>query len=53
MGYGADGIHKAPICGPIEEQIVDVITKPLTCVKFEHFQDKLGVVQKDLLRRRE
>ena len=26
----------------------DVLMKPLSWVKFEHFQDKLGVVQKDL-----
>ena len=26
----------------------DVLTKPLSQVKFEHFRDKLGVVQKDL-----
>ena len=38
---------------PIEEQVVDVLTKPLSHVKFEHFQDKLGVVQKDLPGKRE
>ena len=26
----------------------DVLTKPLPRVEFEHFQDKLGVVQKEL-----
>ena len=26
----------------------DVLTKPLSRVKFEHFRDKLGVVRKDL-----
>ena len=26
----------------------DVLTNPLSRVKFEHFRDKLGVVQKDL-----
>ena len=26
----------------------DALTKPLSWVKFEHFRDKLGVVQKDL-----
>ena len=26
----------------------DVLTKPLSRVKFEHFRDKLGMVQKDL-----
>ena len=29
---------------PTEEQVVDVLTKPLAHVKFEYFQDKLGVV---------
>ena len=32
----------------IDEQVVDVLTKPLSRVKFEYFHDKLGVVQKDL-----
>jgi hypothetical protein len=27
-----------------------VLTKPLSRVKFEHFRDKLGIVQKDLPR---
>ena len=31
----------------------DAQTKPLSWVKFEHFQDKLGVVQKDLPRKGE
>ena len=38
---------------PIEEQVADVLTKPLSQLKFEHFRDKLGVVQKDLLGNRE
>ena len=29
---------------PIEEQLSNVLTKPLPHVKFEYFQDKLGVV---------
>ena len=29
-------------------QVVDVLTKPLSRVKFEYFNDKLGVVQKDV-----
>ena len=31
-----------------DEQVVDVLTKPLSRIKFEHFRDKLGIVQKDL-----
>ena len=27
-----------------DEQVADVLTKPLSCVKFEHFQDKFGIV---------
>jgi hypothetical protein len=30
------------------EQVADVLTKPLSCVKFEYFRDKLGVVRKGL-----
>ena len=26
------------------EEVVDVLTKPLSRVKFEHFRDKLGIV---------
>ena len=29
----------------IDEQISDVLTKPLARVKFEYFRDKLGVLQ--------
>ena len=29
------------------EQVVDILTKPLSRVKFEYFRDKLGVVWKD------
>ena len=28
-----------------DEQIVDVLTKPLAKVKFEYFKEKLGVLQ--------
>ena len=35
------------------EQVVDVLTKPLSRVKFEYFRDKLGVVWKDLPRKGE
>jgi hypothetical protein len=31
----------------MDEQVADVLTKPLSCVKFEHFRDKLGIVRKD------
>jgi hypothetical protein len=31
----------------MDEHVVDVLTKPLSRVKFEHFRDKLGIVQKD------
>jgi hypothetical protein len=30
-----------------DEQVADVLTKPLSRVKFDYFRDKLGVVQKD------
>ena len=35
------------------EQVANVLTKPLSRVKFEYFRDKLGVVQKDLPRKAE
>ena len=31
---------------PTKEQEADVLTKPLSVVKFEYFRDKLGVVWK-------
>ena len=34
-----------------DEQDTDVLTKPMSRVKFEHFWDKFGVVQKDLPRK--
>ena len=37
----------------IDEQVVDVLTKPLSRVKFEYFLDKLGVVRTNLPRKRE
>jgi hypothetical protein len=37
----------------IDEQIADVLTKPLSRVKFVYFRDKLGVVQKDFPSKRE
>jgi hypothetical protein len=36
-----------------DEQVVDVLTKPLSRVKFEYFRDKLGLVRKDLPRKGE
>ena len=36
-----------------EEHVLDVLTKYLSCVKLEHFRDKLGVVQKNLPGNRE
>jgi hypothetical protein len=35
------------------EQVADVLTKPLSLVKFEYFRDKLGIVRKDLPRKGE
>jgi hypothetical protein len=34
-----------------DEQVVDILTKPLSCVKFEYFGDKLGIVRNDLPRK--
>ena len=31
-----------------DEQVADVLTRPLSRVEFEYFYDKLGVVQKNL-----
>jgi hypothetical protein len=36
-----------------DEQITDVLTKPLSRVKFVYFRDKLAVVQKDFPSKRE
>jgi hypothetical protein len=33
-------------CISTNEQVADVLTKPLSRVKFEHFRDKLGIVRK-------
>jgi hypothetical protein len=46
------GVVKLQYVG-IDEQGADVLTKPLSCVKFEYFRDKFGVVQKDLPRKGE
>ena len=34
-----------------DEQVVDVLIKPLSRVKFEYFRDKLGIVRKDFPRK--
>ena len=36
-----------------EEQIADVLTKPLAGVKFEYFIERLGVIQIKIPRKRE
>ena len=36
-----------------DEQVADVLTKPLSRIKFKHFREKLGVVRKDLPRKGE
>ena len=36
-----------------DKQVADVLTKPLSRVKFEYFYDKLGVVRKDSPRKEE
>jgi hypothetical protein len=30
-----------------DEQVADVLTKPLSHLKFEHFRDKLDIARKD------
>lgn len=37
----------------IDEQIADVLTKPLARVKFEYFRERLGVVENTALVERE
>jgi hypothetical protein len=37
----------------MDEQVANVLTKPLSRVKFEHFRDNLGIVRKDLPRKGE
>jgi hypothetical protein len=36
-----------------DEHVANVLTKPLSLVKFEHFRDKLGIVRNDLPRKGE
>ena len=38
---------------PTKEQVADVFTNPLSHVNFDYFQYKLGVVRKDIPRKRE
>ena len=38
---------------PTNEQVVDVLTKPLTKMKFEYFRDRLGVAENVSLAERE
>ena len=38
---------------PTKEQVEYVLTMPLSRLNFEYFRDKLGVVQKDISRKRE
>ena len=35
-----------------DEQIADVLTKPLASVKFEYFRERLGVIQIEVPRKR-
>ena len=37
----------------MDEQIVDVLTKPLARVKFKYFKERLGVIQIEVPRKRE
>ena len=37
----------------MEEEIADVLTKPLERVKFEYFRERLGVIQIETHRKRE
>jgi hypothetical protein len=41
------GVVKLQYVGT-DEHVEDILTKPLSRVKFEYFRDKLGVVRKDL-----
>ena len=36
-----------------DKQIADVLTKPLTKVKFEYFRERLGVILNKVARKRE
>ena len=45
------GVVKLEYVG-IDEHVADVLTKSLSCAKFEYFRDKLGVVRNDLPKKR-
>jgi hypothetical protein len=38
---------------PTDQQVVDILTKPLAKGKFEAFRDRLGLVQNSFLAKRE
>ena len=40
-------------CVARDEQIADLLTKPLARVKFEYFRERLGVIQNETPRKRE
>ena len=49
--YIWDMVHKGAVklqYVATDDQVDDVLTKPLSRVKFEYFTDKIGVVQKDV-----
>jgi hypothetical protein len=49
--YIRDLVHKGAVklqYVATDDQVDDVLTKPLSRVKFEYFTDKIGVVQKDV-----
>jgi hypothetical protein len=38
---------------PIDEQVADVLTKPITRMKFKYFRDRLGMAENASLTERE
>ena len=51
-GYGTKGAKKIQYVGT-DDKVFDILTKPLSRMKFKYFHDKLGVVQKDFLCKKE